>query len=148
MTLTKPLECEPRAGKSTFFVQRFFRINGTARGKATAGPQKRCANRTVKTDHEDQKIFHAQAPAFLKRPTRSFSTTEKGGLACARRTFTKQLASGRRRAWCSRKISRTRRFQRFRPIAVGSVFRLTTIPIAGLFFGLACPLSSRVPTHK
>jgi hypothetical protein len=95
VALAKPPERKPAAGKRSFFTQGFFRINRAARGKATTGPQKRRAASAIKTNREDQKMFHAQAPAFLNRLIRSSSATEKGGFFCVWRTFTKQIVSGR-----------------------------------------------------
>jgi hypothetical protein len=95
MALENPLERKPCAGNHALFAQSFFRINRTARGKAATGPQKWCAASAVKTNREDQKMLHAQAPVFLKSLTRSSFATEKGGFFSIWRTFTKQIASGR-----------------------------------------------------
>ena len=78
----KSLERELGAGKRALFSQSFFGINGTARGEAATGPQKGRNTSAVKTDREDQEMFHAQAPAFLKSLIRSSSAAEKEGLFC------------------------------------------------------------------
>lgn len=74
-----PLKRHPGARQGAFFPEGFFGIRGTSWSKAAAGSQGGRKTGAVKSDKEDQNLFHVQAPAFLKSLTRSSSAAEKAG---------------------------------------------------------------------
>jgi hypothetical protein len=94
VALAKSLSRELRSGHRSVPPQDFFCINGTARRKPATGPKKRRKTGAVKTHHQDQELFHAHAPVFLKRLRRSASIAAKEGFFCVTLTFTRQETWG------------------------------------------------------
>jgi len=94
MALAKSLNGALSARPCSVPAQSFFRIHGTARRETAAGAKKGRGNGAVKMNYEDQQLFHAQTPAFLKSLMRSSSMSGEVGIFGIARTFTKQTASG------------------------------------------------------